>query len=71
MRHGGLIQRFGPGRQTEHHLHCLVLDGAYRCGAPGVPDFDEVNAPTCDELHALLHTIISRLMKMLTRRGAC
>jgi hypothetical protein len=26
-------------------------------------------APTDDELHALLHTVIARLMKMLTRRG--
>jgi hypothetical protein len=27
------------------------------------------DAPTDDELHALLHTVIARLMKMLTRRG--
>ena len=27
------------------------------------------SAPTDDELHALLHTVITRLMKMLTRRG--
>jgi hypothetical protein len=28
-----------------------------------------LNAPTDDELHALLQTVITRLMKMLTRRG--
>jgi hypothetical protein len=41
----------------------------YRCGADGAPTFVEVGAPTDDELHVLLHTVITRLMKMLTRRG--
>ena len=70
--HGGavtLIQRFGSAANLNIHLHCLVLDGVYRCGADGVPGFVEAGAPTDDELHALLHTIIARLMKMLTRRG--
>ncbi|MBK6862435.1 MAG: transposase [Ideonella sp.] len=70
--HGGavtLIQRFGSAANLNIHLHCLVLDGVYRCGADGVPSFVEVNAPTDDELHALLQTVIARLMKMLTRRG--
>ena len=31
--------------------------------------FVEAGAPSDDELHALLHTVITRLMKMLTRRG--
>ncbi|MFN7723775.1 MAG: hypothetical protein ACK5QH_01775 [Rubrivivax sp.] len=34
-----------------------------------MPAFIEAGAPTDDELDALLHTIIARLMKMLTRRG--
>ena len=51
------------------HLHCLVLDGVYRCGADGAPVFVEVGAPTDDELHALLQTVITRLLKMLMRRG--
>jgi len=70
--HGGavtLIQRFGSAGNLNIHLHCLVLDGVYRCGADGVPDFIEAGAPTDDELHALLQTVIARLMKMLTRRG--
>jgi hypothetical protein len=46
-----------------------VLNGVYRCGADGVPVFVEAGAPSDDELHALLHTVIARLMKMLTRRG--
>ncbi len=31
--------------------------------------FVQAGEPTDDELHALLHTVIARLMKMLTRRG--
>ncbi len=70
--HGGagtLIQRFGSAANLNIHLHCLVLDGVYRCGADGVPVFVQAGAPSDDELHALLHTVITRLMKMLTRRG--
>lgn len=40
--HGGavtLIQRFGSAANLNIHLHCLVLDGVYRCGADGVPTF--------------------------------
>jgi hypothetical protein len=64
-----LIQRFGSAGNLNIHLHCLVLDGVYRCGADGAPTFVEKEAPTDDELHALLQTVITRLMKMLTRRG--
>jgi hypothetical protein len=41
----------------------------YRCGADGVPVFVQAGAPSDDELHALLQTVIARLVKMLTRRG--
>jgi len=64
-----LIQRFGSAGNLNIHLHCLVLDGVYRCGADGAPTFVGTDAPTDDELHALLQTVITRLMKMLTRRG--
>ena len=70
--HGGavtLIQRFGSAANLNVHLHCLVLDGVYRCGADGVPEFFEAGSPTDREVHALLQAIITRLMKMLTRRG--
>jgi hypothetical protein len=50
-------------------VHCLVLDGVYRSDADGAPSFVEAGAPTNEELHALLQTVIARLMKMLTRRG--
>ncbi len=64
-----LIQRFGSAANLNIHLHCLVLDGVYRCGADGVPVFVQAGAPTDDELHALLQTFVTRLMKILTRRG--
>ncbi len=64
-----LIQRFGSAANLNIHLRCLVLDGVYRCDADGTPTFVEVGAPTDDELHALLQTAITRLMKMFTRRG--
>ena len=70
--HGGavtLIQRFGSAANLNIHLHCLVLDGVYCCDADGSPAFIEADAPTDDELHALLQTVIARLMKMLTRRA--
>ncbi len=66
-----LIQRFGIGSAANLniHLHCLVLDGVYRCGADGAPTFVEVGTLTEAELQALLQTVIVRLMKLLTRRG--
>jgi hypothetical protein len=70
--HGGavtLIQRLGSAASLNIQLHCLVLDGVYRCDADGRPSFVEAGEPTDDELHALLQTVIARLMKLLTRRG--
>ena len=46
-----------------------MLDGVYRRGADGVPEFVEVPAPTDEALQSVLHKIITRMMKMLTRRG--
>ena len=34
-----LIQRFGSAANLNIHLHCLVLDGVYRCGTEGAPEF--------------------------------
>jgi len=46
-----------------------VLDGVYRHGNAR-PVFVEVPAPTDEALQAVLHKIIPRMMKLLTRRGA-
>ena len=64
-----LIQRFGSAANLNIHLHCLVLDGVYRRGADGAPEFVEAPAPTDKALQAVLLKIITRTMKLLTRRG--
>ena len=46
-----------------------MLDGVYRRGTEGEPLFVQVPAPTDEALHAVLHRIITRTMKLLTRRG--
>lgn len=63
-----LIQRFGSAANLNIHLHCLVLDGVYR-RSEGEPVFQQVRAPTRDELQGLLDKIIARLLKRLTRLG--
>jgi hypothetical protein len=63
-----LIQRFGSAAHLNIHLHCLVLDGVYR-RTGGVPVFQEVRAPSRDELAGLLDRCIARLLKLLTRQG--
>ena len=50
-------------------LHCLVLDGVYRRGADGVPVFIEAGAPSDYQIHAVLQTLITRLMRRLTGYG--
>ena len=40
-----LIQRFGSATNLNIQLHCLVLDGVYRCDTEGEPVFVEVAAP--------------------------
>jgi hypothetical protein len=70
--HGGavtLIQRSGSAANLNIHLHCLVLDGVSRCDADEVPAFVEAWATTDDEMQALLQTLITPLMKLLTRQG--
>ena len=41
----------------------------YRCGGDGVRSVVEVGAPNGDELHPLLHALITRLMTLPRRRG--
>ena len=65
-----LIQRFGSAANLNIHLHCLVLDGVYRRSTEGEPVFVEVAAPTDEALQAVLRKIITRILKLLTRRGA-
>ena len=62
------MQRFGSAANLNIHLHCLVQNGVYRC-IDGEPVFVKVPEPTDEALQAVLHKIIGRLMKLLTRRG--
>jgi hypothetical protein len=64
-----LIQRSGSAANSNIHLHCLVLDGVYRRGIDGTPEFVEVPEPTDEALQSVLRKIITRTMKLLTRRG--
>ena len=41
----------------------------YRRGTDGAPEFVEVPAPTDEALQTVLHKVIMRMMKLLTRRG--
>lgn len=60
---------FDTSRSSRQLRRRLVLEGVYRGGADGAPDFVETKVPTDDDLHALLQTVNTRPMKMLTRRG--
>jgi hypothetical protein len=64
-----LIQRFGSAANLNIHLHYPVLDGVYRRSTEGAPEFVEVGEPTDEALHTVLHKIVTRMMKLLTRRG--
>ncbi len=64
-----LIQRFGSAANLNIHRHCLVLDGVYRRGIGGAPEFVEVPEPTDEALQSVLREIITRTMKLLTLRG--
>jgi hypothetical protein len=65
-----LIQRFGSAANLNTHLHALVLDGVYQSSADGgAPVFIEATAPGNEALQTLLHKIIRRILKLLTRLG--
>jgi hypothetical protein len=68
-----LIQRFGSAANLNVHPHCLVLDGVYRRGIEGTPEFVEAPAPTEEALQVVLQKVITRTMKLLTRsvRASC
>jgi hypothetical protein len=52
------------------HLHGLVLDGVYQTdNDEGAPVFIEAAAPSNEQLQTLLHKIIKRILKLLTRLG--
>ena len=62
----------GSAANLNIHLHCLVLDGVYRCDTDGEPVFVEVPAPTDEALQTVLHKVITRLTQAAhPSGGAC
>jgi len=59
----------GSAANLNIHLHCLVLDGVYRCDTEGEPVFVEVPAPTDESLQAVLHKIITRMTQAAQPSG--
>ena len=60
----------GSAANLNIHLHRLVLDGVYRCGADGAPVFVEACAPTDEALQAVLHKIITRMTQAAQPSGS-
>ena len=46
-----------------------VLDGVYRRSTPRAPEFVEAPALIDEALQTMLHKVVTRLMKLPTRRG--
>jgi len=63
------IQRFGSALNLNVHFHMLFLDGVYVSLKSGKLSFKPVNAPTKDQLQAVVQRISERLAKLLTRQG--
>lgn len=61
-----LASGFGPAADLNIHLYCPVLDGVYE-RSEAEPVFIEAPASTDEDVHAALHRIFGRLLRMLTR----
>ena len=63
-----LIQRFGSALNLNIHFHMLFLDGVYSFDHAR-PKFHRAPRPTPAELVRLLHTISTRVARLLERQG--
>ena len=63
-----LIQRFGSALNLNIHFHMLFLDGVYSFDRAR-PKFHRALQPTPTELVRLLHTISTRVARLLERQG--
>ena len=63
-----LIQRFGSALNLNIHFHKLFLDGVYSFDRAR-PKFHRAPRPTPAELVRLLHTISTRVARLLERQG--
>lgn len=64
-----LIQRFGSALNLNVHFHMLFIDGVYRTKSDGALRFYHLNAPTSQELNALVLKISHRVARYLERKG--
>jgi hypothetical protein len=66
-----VVQRFSSALALNLHFHSLVLDGVHVPGAgPGrEPRFQELPAPTDEEVLQVLATVVQRVTRLLVRRG--
>jgi hypothetical protein len=63
------IQRFGSAVNCNVHFHTLVIDGVFAPDASGALRFEGAPAPTDREVARLLATIVTRVDRLLRRRG--
>jgi hypothetical protein len=65
-----LIQRFGGSLNLNVHFHQLFIDGVYELGPNQEPGaFHMTPAPTRQELEQVLNKIITKIAKLLERKG--
>ena len=64
-----LVQRSGSALNLNLHFHILFIDGAYKCRNNGKLKFHRTNAPTNNELNALVAAISQRVARHLERQG--
>ena len=62
------VQRHGSALNLNVHFHLLVPDGAYTF-EHGKPHFHRAPAPSSEQLHRLLDTLITRITRALVRGG--
>ena len=65
-----LVQRFGGSINLNVHFHQIFIDGVYELGSDEEPKaFHTTPEPTRAEIAKVLEKIISRVTKLLERRG--
>jgi hypothetical protein len=65
-----LIQRFGGSVNLNVHFHQLFIDGVYELGPDQEPNhFHKTPAPTTTELNEVLEQIITKITRLLERKG--
>ena len=66
-----LTQRFALAANLNDRLRRLGLGGVYRHGTGGEPVFVEVAAPSDEAMLAVLHKIITRMMRLVHEARRC